>query len=47
MSYSQRKCQVLQAFHLNFTNLSDEQIDIKIDYDEDIKKVLKYLKGMN
>ena len=38
--------QVLQAFHLNFTNLRGENIDIKIDYDEDLSKTLKYLRGL-
>lgn len=38
--------QVLQAFHLNFTNLSEKNIDIKIDFDEDLTKTLKYLRGL-
>ena len=38
--------QVLQAFHLNFTNLQGENIDIKIDYDEDLQKTIKYLRGL-
>ena len=38
--------QVLQAFHLNFTNLSGKKIDIKIDFDEDLKKTINYLKGI-
>ena len=38
--------QVLQAFHLNFTNLSGEKIDIKIDFDDDLKKTISYLKGI-
>lgn len=38
--------QVLQAFHLNFTNLLDEKIDIKIDFDNDLIKTINYLKGL-
>ena len=38
--------QVLQAFHLNFTNLQGENVDIKIDFDEDLNKVIKYLRGL-
>lgn len=38
--------QVLQAFHLNFTNLQGKNIDIKIDYDEDLAKTVKYLRGL-
>ena len=38
--------QVLQAFHLNFTNLQGENIDIKINYDEDLTKIIKYLRGL-
>ena len=38
--------QVLMAFHLNFTNLSGENIDIKIDFDEDLTKTIKYLRGL-
>ena len=38
--------QVLQAYHLNFTNLQGENIDIKIDFDEDLTKTIKYLRGL-
>ena len=38
--------QVLQAFHLNFTNLQGKNVDIKIDFDEDIEKTIKYLRGL-
>lgn len=38
--------QVLMAFHLNFTNLSGEKIDIKIDFDEDLSKTINYLRGL-
>ena len=38
--------QVLQAFHLNFTNLQGENVDIKIDFDEDMEKTIKYLRGL-
>ena len=38
--------QVLQAFHLNFTNLSDEKIDIKIDFDDDLNKTVNYLRSL-
>ena len=38
--------QVLMAFHLNFTNLSGENVDIKIDFDEDLNKTIKYLRGL-
>ncbi|MBQ7450781.1 RluA family pseudouridine synthase [bacterium] len=38
--------QVLQAFHLNFTNLQGKNIDIKIDFDEDLSKTIKYLRGL-
>ncbi len=38
--------QVLMAFHLNFTNLQGENIDIKIDFDEDLKKTINYLRGL-
>lgn len=38
--------QVLQAYHLNFTNLQGENIDIKIDYDEDLTKTINYLRGL-
>ena len=38
--------QVLMAFHLNFTNLSGENVDIKIDFDEDLTKTIKYLRGL-
>ena len=38
--------QVLMAFHLNFKNLSDENVDIKIDFDEDLSKTIKYLRGL-
>ena len=38
--------QVLQAFHLNFTNLQGKNIDIKIDFDEDLTKTINYLRGL-
>ncbi len=38
--------QVLQAFHLNFTNLQGKNVDIKIDFDEDLKKTINYLRGL-
>lgn len=38
--------QVLQAFHLNFTNLQGKKIDIKIDFDDDLKKTINYLRGL-
>ena len=38
--------QVLMAFHLNFKNLQGKNIDIKIDFDEDLTKTLKYLRGL-
>ena len=38
--------QVLQAFHLNFTNLQGKNVDIKIDFDEDLEKTIKYLRGL-
>ena len=38
--------QVLQAFHLNFTNLQGKNIDIKIDFDKDLEKTINYLRGL-
>ena len=37
--------QVLQAFHLNFENLQGKNIDIKIDFDEDMEKTINYLRS--
>ena len=37
--------QILQAYDLTFRNMKNETINIKIDYDEDVKKVLTYLKN--
>lgn len=37
--------QVLQAYDLTFKNMKNETINIKIDYDEDVKKVLTYLRN--
>ena len=37
--------QVLQAYDLTFKNLKNETIHIQIDYDEDIQKVLTYLRN--
>ena len=37
--------QVLQAYDLTFKNMKNETINIKIDYDEDVQKVLTYLKN--
>lgn len=38
--------QVLQAYDLTFTNLKNEIINIKIDYDDDVQKTLCYLKNI-
>ena len=38
--------QVLQAFHLNFRNLQGKNVDIKIDFDEDLKKTINFLRGI-
>ena len=38
--------QVLQAFHLNFKNLQGKNIDIKIDFDNDLTKTINYLRGL-
>lgn len=37
--------QVLQAYQLSFKSLKGEQIDVKIEPDEDITKVLNYLRA--
>lgn len=37
--------QVLQAYDLTFKNLKKEIVHINIDYDEDVKKVLTYLRN--
>jgi len=37
--------QVLQAYNLTFKNMQKEEINIKIDYDEDVMKTLTYLKN--
>ena len=37
--------QVLQAYSLCFMNLKNEIIEIKIDEDEDLQKVLRYLRS--
>ena len=38
--------QVLQAYDLTFNNLENKTIHINIDYDEDVKKTLTYLKNI-
>lgn len=39
------KEQVLQAYSLCFTNLNNKRIEITIDEDEDLRKVLRYLRS--